>query len=109
MRTLSVDGLLWRPTADAPDEDEDVVLDLVKNWAVDIESWNLSRSREELFELMRDEAGGAARVPGRASSTATSAVLSGIDPKRQVRGALDPALDAHRLERAAAVPVGRSS
>ena len=26
VRTLSVDGLLWRPTSAAPDEDEDVVL-----------------------------------------------------------------------------------
>ena len=69
VRTLSVDGLLWRPAADAPDEDENVVIDLVKNWAADIGSWNLSRSREELFELMRDEARRAARLPGRASST----------------------------------------
>ena len=36
VRTLSVDGLLWRPAADAPDEDENVVIDLVKNWAADI-------------------------------------------------------------------------
>ena len=44
VRTLSVDGLLWRPAADAPDEDEDVVLGIVRSWAADIGSWNLSRT-----------------------------------------------------------------
>ena len=40
-----MDGLLWRPTAARPDEDEDVVLDIVKSWAADIASWNLSKNR----------------------------------------------------------------
>lgn len=79
VRTLSVDGLLWRPTAAAPDEDENVVIGIVKNWAGDIASWNLSRSREELFELMR-----AKRAELHATLTSKfdldSAVLSGIDP-----------------------------
>lgn len=79
VRTLSVDGLLWRPTADAPDEDEDVVLDLVKDWAVDIGSWNLTRSRRELYELMRDRRR-ALHGSLRARLSRESVVLSGIDP-----------------------------
>jgi hypothetical protein len=80
VRTLSVDGLLWRPAADAPDEDENVVIGMVKNWAANIDSWNLSRSREELFELMR-----AKRAELHAfledKLDVDSAILSGIDPK----------------------------
>jgi hypothetical protein len=57
VRTLSVDGLLWRPTAAAPDEDEDVVLDLIKSWAGDIAHWNLTKSRKALFELMASKRG----------------------------------------------------
>ncbi|HEX5617131.1 MAG TPA: hypothetical protein VFX51_01850 [Solirubrobacteraceae bacterium] len=52
VRTLSVDGLLWRPASAAPDEDVSLVVDLVGNWAVDLPSWNLTRDREALFELM---------------------------------------------------------
>jgi hypothetical protein len=80
VRTLSVDGLLWRPAADAPDEDENVVIDLLKNWAADIGSWNLARSREELFELMRKK---RAELHGylEGKLDLDSAILSGIDPK----------------------------
>jgi hypothetical protein len=53
IRTLSVDGLLWRPSAAAPDEDEDVILGPVRAWAPDIASWNLTRDRKGLFELMK--------------------------------------------------------
>lgn len=79
VRTLSVDGLLWRSAADAPDEDENVVIGLVKNWAADIGSWNLSRSRQELFELMRAK---RAELHAYLESKLDldSAVLSGIDP-----------------------------
>jgi hypothetical protein len=79
VRTLSVDGLLWRPTADAPDEDENVVLDLVKDWAVDIGSWNLTRNRRELYELMRDKRKALHEALGQ-KLTRESVVLSGIDP-----------------------------
>ena len=80
VRTLSVDGLLWRPAADAPDEDENVVIDLVKNWAADIGSWNLARSREELFELMRKKRAELHDyLEGKLDLG--SAVLSGLDPK----------------------------
>jgi hypothetical protein len=79
VRTLSVDGLLWRPTADAPGEDENIVLKLVKKWAVDIGSWNVSRNRKELFELMREK---RAELHGHIEHQVDreNAVLSGIDP-----------------------------
>jgi hypothetical protein len=78
VRTLSVDGLLWRPAADAPDEDENVVIGVVKNWAGDTDSWNLSRSREELYELMRAK---RAELHAYLESKLDldSTVLSGID------------------------------
>ncbi|NMO51452.1 hypothetical protein HH310_09640 [Actinoplanes sp. TBRC 11911] len=53
VRTLSPDGLLWRPTAAAPDENDAVVLEPVRKWAVDIPSWHLTRDRRELFDLTR--------------------------------------------------------
>jgi hypothetical protein len=53
VRTLSVDGLLWRPTTDAPDDDENVVLSQVRDWAPKIAAWNLTRGREELYFMMR--------------------------------------------------------
>jgi hypothetical protein len=52
VRTLSVDGLLWRPAWAAPDEDVNLILDLAREWAVDLPSWNLTRDRGELYELM---------------------------------------------------------
>jgi hypothetical protein len=55
VRTLSLDGLLWRPTSAAPDEDEKVVLDHVVEWAADMAAWGLTHSRESLYELMRDK------------------------------------------------------
>jgi hypothetical protein len=63
VRTLSVDGLLWRPMSAAPDEDEDVVLDLVKTWVGDIAKWNVTKSRRALFRSDDDEACDASRVP----------------------------------------------
>ncbi len=80
VRTLSVDGLLWRPAADAPDENENVVIEIVKRWAADIDSWNLSNDRHELFELMR---GKRAELHNHLESKleANSVILSGIDPK----------------------------
>ena len=84
VRTLSVDGLLLRPAADAPDEDENVVIGLVKNWAADIDSWNLSRSREELFELMKAKRA-ELHVYLESKLDLDSAVLSGIDPSSSSR------------------------
>ena len=65
-------------SADAPDEDEDVVFDLVKSWAADISSWNITQTARA---LRPDGAKRAAlheflvgKLHGRRS------VLSGIDP-----------------------------
>jgi hypothetical protein len=80
VRTLSVDGLLWRPTSAAPDEDEDVVLDFVKDWAKDIGSWKLAKDRQALYELMRDRR--AALHDHLAGRFAQGVTISGIDPKR---------------------------
>jgi hypothetical protein len=52
VRTLSVDGLLWRSPSDAPDADETVQLDFVKTWVGDIAEWNITKSRKALFDLM---------------------------------------------------------
>ncbi|PWU24005.1 MAG: hypothetical protein C5B48_07625 [Candidatus Rokuibacteriota bacterium] len=80
VRTLSVDGLLWRPAADAPDENENVVIDIVKRWASDIDSWNLSNDRHQLFELMRRKRAELHNHLG-SKLEANSVILSGIDPK----------------------------
>lgn len=79
VRTLSVDGLMLRPAADAPDENENVVIDIVKRWSADIDSWNLSNDRAELFGLMR---GKRAELHNHLDSKleANSVILSGIDP-----------------------------
>jgi hypothetical protein len=79
VRALSVDGLLWRPTSAAPDEDEDVVLDIVKSWVSDIRSWDLSRDRRVLFDLM-PERRKALHAHIALQLSKGSAVLSGIDP-----------------------------
>ena len=52
VRSLSVDGLLWRPASAAPDENEDLVVGIVREWATDLPSWNLTRDRRQLFELL---------------------------------------------------------
>jgi hypothetical protein len=80
VRTLSVDGLLWRPAADAPDENENVVIDIVQRWAADIDSWNLSNDRAELFELMRAKRAELHKhLEGKLE--ANPVILSGIDPQ----------------------------
>ena len=80
VQALSVDGLLWRPTSAAPDENEDVVLNLVKGWAADIADWNLSKSRKGLFELMRRKRA-ELQVHLKNKLKKESAILSGIDRK----------------------------
>ncbi len=55
VRTVSVDGLLWRGSADAPEEDEDAVLSEVQKWAPDIALWSLTRGREKLYKLMKSK------------------------------------------------------
>jgi hypothetical protein len=79
VRTLSVDGLLWRPTSAAPDEDEDVVLELVKQWSGDVAHWNLTRSRKALFDLMAAKRRTLHEHLKHAFARGVS--ISGIDPK----------------------------
>jgi hypothetical protein len=50
VRTLSVDGLLWRPTGAAPDENEKVLLSILRKWNSIIDLWSLSGNRRVLFE-----------------------------------------------------------
>ena len=78
VRTLSVDGLLWRPTSAAPDEDEDVMLALVKTWSADVAHWNLTKSRRALFDLMTAKRRLLHTHLTRAFAHGTS--ISGIDP-----------------------------
>jgi hypothetical protein len=51
VRTLSVDGLLWRQTD--PGEAEDFIADEVRAWTPDLVEWAMQRSRADLYELMR--------------------------------------------------------
>jgi hypothetical protein len=86
VRTLAPDGLLWRPAAAAPDEDENVVVALVQGWAVDIDSWHLTEDRQALFELMaRHRAALHAFLAEQIQAGQTQAgarVLGGLDPSR---------------------------
>ncbi|HUE86529.1 MAG TPA: hypothetical protein VMO26_10665 [Vicinamibacterales bacterium] len=78
VRTLSVDGLLWRPTSAAPDEDENVVLAFVKAWVGDIAHWNLTKSRRALFDLMAVKRAALHQYLQDAFDRGTA--ISGIDP-----------------------------
>ncbi|MDM0019427.1 hypothetical protein [Variovorax saccharolyticus] len=80
VQAFSVDGLLWRAATAAPDEDEHVVVGIVKEWAKDIRSWGLSKDRRALFELTRDRRAALhAHLKPRLSKE--SVVLAGIDPE----------------------------
>jgi hypothetical protein len=81
VRALSIDGLLWRPTSAAPDEDENVVLEKVGKWAEDIPSWHLTRDRRALFDLMRSRRAGLHEYL-RNVMRRSGRVLGGIDPQR---------------------------
>ena len=80
VQAFSVDGLLWRPASAAPDEDEEVVVDMIRSWAADIRSWGLSRNRQELYELTQERRAElhAYLMP---KVSKESVVLSGIDPE----------------------------
>ena len=53
VRAFSLEGLLWKQAKAVPDEDEEIIIDFVRDWTQHIPSWNLSRDRQELFEMVR--------------------------------------------------------
>jgi hypothetical protein len=79
IRSFSPDGLLWQPMADAPDPDEDVVVPIVKDWAVDIDPWHLTPDRQALFEQMCGHRL-ALHDHLQAQLRGTSRLLGGLDP-----------------------------
>jgi len=52
VRAFSLEALLWKQTKAVPDEDEGVVLDFIPNWTKEIKSWNLSRDRRVLYDMV---------------------------------------------------------
>ena len=81
VRTLSVDGLLWHSSAAAPDEDEDAILQLVRDWAPDIADWNLTKNREDLFNLMKKKRAALHEYLKNFMKKRDS-ITGGIDPKK---------------------------
>ena len=53
VRTISVEGLLWRQAKAVPDVDEEICLEFMHTWTSKIQKWSLSRDRREVYELMR--------------------------------------------------------
>ena len=80
VRTLSVDGLLWRPTSAAPDENEKVLIDIVRRWTGQVDLWGVAHDRRALFVKKRSQ---RAALHGYLSNKAASdgALISGIDRK----------------------------
>jgi hypothetical protein len=82
VHTLSVDGLLWRPSESAPDEDENIIFEVVKKWAPDIASWNVKKDRFALYELMKAKRQ-ALHIELQKRMRREDSITSGIDPKRK--------------------------
>ncbi|MBS1216068.1 MAG: peptidase and subtilisin kexin sedolisin [Proteobacteria bacterium] len=80
VQAFSVDGLLWRPASAAPDEDEEVVVGIIREWAADISSWGLSKDRQGLYELMTKRRA-ALNAYLRPKLSKESVVLGSIDPE----------------------------
>jgi len=80
VQAFSVDGLLWRPASAAPDEDEEVVVDIIKSWAGEIRSWGLTKDRKVLYDLMQERRA-ALHEYLKPRLSRESVVLSGIDPE----------------------------
>jgi hypothetical protein len=81
VQTLSVDGLLWNPSESAPDEDEKIILKVVEKWAPDIASWNVTKDRFALYELMKKKRM-ALHVELQKRMKREDSITSGIDPGR---------------------------
>jgi hypothetical protein len=80
VQAFSVDGLLWRTASAAPDEDEQVVVGIVKEWATDIRSWGLSKDRKALFDLTHDRRA-TLHAYLKPKLSRESVVLAGFDPE----------------------------
>ncbi|HBZ56404.1 MAG TPA: hypothetical protein DEO88_13440 [Syntrophobacteraceae bacterium] len=52
MQNYSLEGLLWEQARAFPDEDQEIVMDFITDWSKEITSWNISRDREELYNMM---------------------------------------------------------
>jgi hypothetical protein len=83
IRAMSVDGLRWQSATDAPDVDENVVLDVVRDWRKHTGAWSLTCDRYELFRLTEQLRARLHRsiVPRLRSGEVK---LRGIDPKLPV-------------------------
>jgi hypothetical protein len=77
---FSVDGLLWQSAQSAPDEDETVVVDIVRLWAADIRSWGLSKDRRAVWELTRERRA-TLHAYLKPKLRKQSVILAGIDPE----------------------------
>jgi hypothetical protein len=80
VQAFSVEGLLWQASLTAPDEDQQVVVAIVKEWAKDIRSWGVSKDRQALFELTRDRRA-ILHAYLKPKLSRESVVLAGIDPE----------------------------
>src|SRR5262249_42078208 len=78
VHTLSVDGLLWHSSDSAPEED--VVIGEVRTWASDIASWNVTKDRFILYDLMRKKRA-ALHSYLAAGMKRNGTITSGIDPR----------------------------
>jgi hypothetical protein len=81
IRAFSVGGLLWRPASGpAGYEEEDAVIELVKEWGPFVGVWRLPHRRERAFELARQLA--RELHSHLKPMLETGPGLAGIDPKR---------------------------
>lgn len=86
VRAFSLEGLLWKQAKAIPDIDETVVVGFIHDWTKEIKSWNLSRDRKELFQMMSSKRAALHRFLDRPE---IKNKLSFIDP--------DSAFEVHAL------------
>jgi hypothetical protein len=53
VRTYSLEGLLWEQARGFTDDDQVLIIDFIKGWLKQTKSWNISRDRRELYDMMR--------------------------------------------------------
>jgi hypothetical protein len=82
VHTLSVDGLLWRPSEAAPDEDEKIIFQEVQQWAPEIAAWSVKKDRFALYEMMKRKRFALHEELQRRMKREDS-ITSGIDPTKK--------------------------